>query len=270
MPGGIESLDQLNADTQANYGDGGDGLITSSQQQRNAGDTKAAILNGGRGQTTGYKKPLMISSSPADIATVTPQSTHIHSGRQLTLSTGEDTSLASGRSLLVSVAQSISLFAQAAGAKLFAAKGKIEIQAQSESIELTAMESVRITSTARTVEIAAQEEILLTSGAAYIRIKGGNIEIHAPGTIDIKGVKKTFSGPAQLNRDNPAWPKDSITQSITAFAGQSSAANYQAWAGMPYTLLADGAEVKKGVMDATGQIAIEHHATTTPLSYRAG
>lgn len=263
MPGGIESLDQLNADTQANYGDGGDGLITSSQQQRNAGDTKAAILNGGRGQTTGYKKPLMISSSPADIATVTPQSTHIHSGRQLTLSTGEDTSLASGRSLLVSVAQSISLFAQAAGAKLFAAKGKIEIQAQSESIELTAMESVRITSTARTVEIAAQEEILLTSGAAYIRIKGGNIEIHAPGTIDIKGVKKTFSGPAQLNRDNPAWPKDSITQSITAFAGQSSAANYQAWAGMPYTLLADGAEVKKGVMDATGQIAIEHHATTT-------
>uniref|UniRef100_UPI0013DFF948 DUF2345 domain-containing protein n=1 Tax=Pseudomonas viridiflava TaxID=33069 RepID=UPI0013DFF948 len=118
-------------------GDGGDGLITSSQQQRNAGDTKAAILNGGRGQTTGYKKPLMISSSPADIATVTPQSSHIHSGRQLTLSTGEDTSLASGRSLLVSVAQSISLFAQAAGAKLFAAKGKIEIQAQSESIELT-------------------------------------------------------------------------------------------------------------------------------------
>ncbi|MDU8339545.1 DUF2345 domain-containing protein, partial [Pseudomonas syringae pv. actinidiae] len=182
-------------------------------------------------------------------------------GKQLTLSTGEDTNLASGKSLLVSVAQSISLFAQTAGAKLFAAKGKVEIQAQNDSIELTAKESVRITSTARTIEIAAQEEILLTSGAAYIRIKGGNIEIHAPGTIDVKGVKKTFNGPAQLNRDNPAWPTDSIKQKLTAYAGLSSAAGYQAWAGQPYTILADGAEVKKGVMDDSGQIGIDHHVT---------
>lgn len=263
MPGGIESLDQLNADTQANYGSGGESPVSSSPQQRNGGDTKAAIMSGGRGQTSGYKKPLLVASSPADIATVTPQNTHIHSGKQLTLSTGEDTNLASGKSLLVSVAQSISLFAQAAGAKLFAAKGKVEIQAQNDSIELTAKESVRITSTARTIEIAAQEEILLTSGAAYIRIKGGNIEIHAPGTIDVKGVKKTFDGPAQLNRDNPAWPTDSIKQKLTAYAGLSSAAGYQAWAGQPYTIFADGAEVKKGVMDASGQIGIDHHVTTS-------
>nr|WP_239539393.1 MULTISPECIES: DUF2345 domain-containing protein [unclassified Pseudomonas] len=32
----------------------------------------------------------MVASSPADIATATPQDTHLHSGKDLTVSTGED------------------------------------------------------------------------------------------------------------------------------------------------------------------------------------
>ncbi|MDA3136129.1 DUF2345 domain-containing protein [Pseudomonas syringae] len=125
----------------------------------------------------------------------------------MTLSTGEDVSIASGKSLLASVAQSISLFAQNAGAKLFAAKGKIELQAQSDAMELTAQQGMKITSTAAGIEIAAQEGILLTSGGGYIRIKDGNIEIHAPGTIDVKGAKKTFSGPTSLSHGYNAMPK---------------------------------------------------------------
>ncbi|RMP26470.1 hypothetical protein ALQ26_04565, partial [Pseudomonas amygdali pv. lachrymans] len=98
------------------------------------------------------QQPLLIASSPADIATATPKSTHLHSGKHLTLSPGEDVSIASGKSLLASVAQSISLFAQNAGAKLFAAKGKIELQAQSDAMELTAQQGVKITSTAAGIE----------------------------------------------------------------------------------------------------------------------
>jgi type VI secretion system secreted protein VgrG len=263
MQGGVDSLKQLNADTQLNYGSAEKGMAGTTGQLRNAGDTEAAISSGGRGQTSGYHKPLLIASAPADIAAATPQNTHLHSGKQLTLSTGEDINLASGKSLLASVAESISLFAQAAGAKLFAAKGNIEIQAQNDRIELTARDSVRITSTARTVEIAAQDEILLTSGGAYIRIKDGNIDIHAPGTVDVKGVKKTIGGPAQLNRDNPAWPTASISKTLTLVAGQSSAAGYQSWKGMPYTVFADGAQVGKGVMDASGRVTVEHHVTTS-------
>ncbi|MEE5072787.1 DUF2345 domain-containing protein, partial [Pseudomonas alliivorans] len=156
-----------------------------------------------------------------------------------------------------------SLFAQNAGAKLFAAKGKIELQAQSDAMELTAQQGVKITSTAAGIEIAAQEGILLTSGGGYIRIKDGNIEIHAPGTIDIKGAKKTLSGPAQLNRENPAWPESSVTQSLSFFAGNTNAGSSSAWAGMPYKLYAGGSMIKQGVMDKTGMIDVDHHPTTT-------
>ncbi|MNV33489.1 hypothetical protein D3C71_1248570 [compost metagenome] len=121
---------------------------------------------------------------------------------------------------------------------------------------------MRITSTGRSVEIAAQDEILLTSGGAYIRIKDGNIDIHAPGTVDVRGVKKTFKGPAQLNRDNPAWPTGSVRQTLALAVGKTSAAGFQPWAGMPYTLFADGLQVAKGVMDGSGRIAVDHHVTT--------
>ncbi|HEK1010973.1 TPA: DUF2345 domain-containing protein, partial [Pseudomonas putida] len=97
-----------------------------------------------------------------------------------------------------SVVQSISLFAQNAGAKLFAANGKVELEAQSDAMELTALQNMKLTSLEQLIEMSAQKEILLTSGGAYIRIKGSNIEVHAPGTIDIKGAKKTLDAPASM------------------------------------------------------------------------
>ncbi|MFU0498796.1 DUF2345 domain-containing protein, partial [Pseudomonas syringae pv. actinidiae] len=207
MQEGLDSLTQLNSDADVTYGsDDGAPSQGPGEQQRNGGDTAWAIRSGGRGKTPGYQQPLLIASSPADIATATPKSTHLHSGKHLTLSTGEDVSIASGKSLLASVAQSISLFAQNAGAKLFAAKGRIELQAQSDAMELTAQQGLKITSLAQLVEMSAQKEILLTSGGAYVRIVRGDIEVHAPGTIDIKGAKKALSGPASMDYSNNALP----------------------------------------------------------------
>jgi type VI secretion system secreted protein VgrG len=55
------------------------------------------------------------------------------------------------------------------------------VQAHSNDIELTAHKAVRLASVTDNIEAAAKQEILLTSGGAYVRIKDGNIEIHAPG-----------------------------------------------------------------------------------------
>jgi type VI secretion system secreted protein VgrG len=212
----------------------------------------------GNATSQGYDAPLIVASAPADIATVTPENIQLHSGRHTSLSSGEDINLASAGSLLVSVGRSISLFARDAGAKLFAAKGKVEIQAQDDAIELTAKDSVRITSTARTIEIAAQEEILLTCGGAFIRLKNGDIQIHAPGTIDIKAAKKNIGGASRMDREQTPWPQSTAGQTLTLLAGQSSAASHQPWTGMPYTVFADGVEIEKGVMSSDGKISVEH------------
>jgi type VI secretion system secreted protein VgrG len=108
--------------------------------------------------------------------------------------------------VVASIADRISIFVQKAGMKLFAGKGKIEIQAHADNIELTAQKSVKVLSATERIEVAAKQEILLTSGGAYIRLSGGNIEIHAPGKIGIKGGTHNFSGPVSLPYPMPLPP----------------------------------------------------------------
>ena len=144
-----------------------------------------------------YSEPIIHISSPAGILHTTPKSTTIANGEDLHLTQGQDLNLATGRNMAASIQQSLSLFvagvdsktrqAVNSAIKLFAGKGKIEIQAQSDNIELTAQKDVKILSTQQKVEIVALKNILFTAGGAYIKLSGGNVEIHAPGKVSIKG-----------------------------------------------------------------------------------
>src|SRR5690606_10497981 len=93
------------------------------------------------------------------------------------------------------------------GIKLFAAKGKVDVQAQSDEMALTAEKDLKITSTEHSVNLAAAEEVLLVCGGAYVRIKGGNIDLHAPGKIDVKGVLQRLGGPTQMLTTLPQMPE---------------------------------------------------------------
>ncbi|WP_432778486.1 type VI secretion system Vgr family protein [Burkholderia gladioli pv. alliicola] len=160
---------------------------------------------GGTGNANVFKSPVMLVASPSGIALSTQESVHVSSDEQTNLISGQSTFIASGKSLVASVAEKISLFVQNAGMKLFAAKGKVEIQAHSDDIELSAQKTVKVLSATEKIEVAAQQEILLTSGGAYIRIKDGNIEIHAPGKVDVKGASHAFTGPTQLHTNLGAF-----------------------------------------------------------------
>jgi len=265
LQAGLDSLTQLNADADVTYGnDNSSPSQGPSEQQRNGGDTAWAIRSGGRGKTPGYQKPLLIASSPADIATATPQNTHLHSGKHLTVSTGEDVSIASGKSLLASVVQSISLFAQNAGAKLFAAKGKVELQAQNDEMLLTSLQNMKLSSTAAGIEIAAKDGILLTSGGGYIRIKGGNIEIHAPGTIDVKGAKKVFSGGTSLSHSFNEMPK---TDFADPYVIKKLSTGEPAPGVKVEVTRADGS-VMQYVSDAAGKIPVQQSQIAELLNIR--
>jgi type VI secretion system secreted protein VgrG len=199
----IEALSQASEAHQAeSLNDGHDALKTFTDATQNSAQGSQSgggrTAGGGTGSANAFKAPVMLLASPSGIAVSTQQSVHVSSDQQTNLVSGQSTFIASGKSLVASVAQKISLFVQNAGMKLFAAKGKVEIQAHSDNIEVTAQKSAKIISATENIEAAAKQEILLTSGGAYIRIKDGNIEIHAPGKIDIKGAQHSFAGPAQM------------------------------------------------------------------------
>ncbi|KWE52174.1 type VI secretion protein ImpA [Burkholderia ubonensis] len=182
----------------------------ATQNSVAGGASGGRTAGGGTGNANAFKGPVMLFGSPAGIALSTQQSTHVAADQHVNLVSGRSTHIASGKSLVASVKDKLSLFVQNAGMKLFAAKGKVEIQAQSDNLELTAQNAMRILSANERVEIAAKQEILVTCAGAYIRIANGNIEIHAPGKIDVKGSQHSFNGPAQMPYPLPGFNKSEL------------------------------------------------------------
>ncbi|MGQ7246801.1 type VI secretion system Vgr family protein [Halomonas sp. V046] len=195
-----DDIKQASDDAQGTYG------VADASRDLDQSTARGAS-QGGRGEADHFKRPWLHLASPAGIAMSTPQSTHLAQGKSLSITSGEDINLATGKSLIASLSQRLSLFVQRAGIKLFAAQGKVEVQAQSDNLELTAEKDVTVTSTENRVHIDAKEEILLSSGGGYIRLKGGNIEIHGPGKIDVKGAQHSFAGPASLNSQLQELPE---------------------------------------------------------------
>ncbi|WP_334043875.1 type VI secretion system Vgr family protein [Burkholderia ambifaria] len=224
----VESMSQVSEMHQAeSLGTGHDALKQFTDATRNsvpgatAGGGRTA--GGGTGNANAFKEPVMLFASPAGIGVASQQSVHLASDRQTNIVSGESTFITSGKSLIAGIRDRISLFAQNAGMKLFAAKGNVEVQAHADNIELTAQKTVKMMAATEAVDVAAKQEILLTSGGAYIRIKGGNIEIHAPGKIDFKGAQHQFSGPASMQYPLPAMPGGTCKQCVlNAHSGRES------------------------------------------------
>ena len=157
------------------------------------------------------QQPLLVLSAPAGIAALTEQSQTVSAGANLNLVAQRDSNQTTGRRWLHNVGQHISLFVAGVkdkvSLKLIAAKGKVQVQAQSDAMELTADRELTITSAKGAVTLAASKEILLTSGGGYIRIAGGNIEIHCPSAVSVKGASHSLTGPASLSVPMPTFAK---------------------------------------------------------------
>ncbi|MDN0084095.1 DUF2345 domain-containing protein, partial [Crenobacter sp. SG2305] len=212
------------------------------------------------------QQPLLILSAPAGIASVTEQSHTVAAGTNLDLVAQRDTNQTSGRRWIHNVGQHLSLFVAGVkdqiAMKLIAAKGKVQVQAQSDSVEITGDKDVQITSCKERVTIAAKDEILLTSGGGYIRLKGGNIEVHCPGTVSVKGAEHVLSGPDRMTVAHPAFPDSIPKQRFGLKVNHSFVEGDHAVAGMPFKLYADGAMIKQGVLDETGHIPVDHSVLT--------
>lgn len=158
----------------------------------------------GDGVRNEFATPHLVLSSPAGIATTTPESTHVHSGDHLALTAGSHVSLAAGKSLFASVKEKISLFASKSGIKLFAAAGKVEIQAQSDNVEIIAEQVLKLISAKANIEITAAKEILLNAGGSYLRINAQGIEHGTGGTWVAHAGQHKLEGPKNLNVVNQA------------------------------------------------------------------
>ena len=247
--------------------DGYDALKTFTDATQNsiAGPSSGGITaGGGTGNANGFTDPIMLLASPAGIALSTQKSNQIYAGEQINVVSGQSTFIATGKSLVASIAEKISLFVQNAGMKLFAAKGKIEIQAHSGNIELTAQKTLSLVSATDSIEAAAKQEILLTAGGAYIRISDGNIEMHAPGLISIKGTQHSFSGPTTYARAMNSWPDMPLDEQFIL----RHQATGEPMANRRFQIMRSDGSIILGRTDAQGRTGVQKSSLSEPLKFK--
>ncbi|MCG8190871.1 DUF2345 domain-containing protein, partial [Brenneria goodwinii] len=116
-----------------------------------------------------------------------------------------DGDISIGKSFRVAVRETLSLFAQRLGIKLLAAAGKVEVQAQSDAMDLLAQKQLTVASQDDRVVVTAKTELLLNCGGAFIRIKDGQIELGAPNNALLKTPVVQRMGSASI--EPPVLPQ---------------------------------------------------------------
>jgi type VI secretion system secreted protein VgrG len=229
-------------------------------------------ISGGNGSAAAFSEPQMQLSAPSGIAAASPKDAIFTAKASASISAGHDINAASQGNLFHAVKAGISLFTygkagnaekpnQEIGIRLHAASGKVSSQSQADATRITADKAVTVSSVTKSVNVTAREHVLLTAQGAYLKLAGGNIEIHGPGKIAFKASMKELAGPKSASLSLPALPKSQAMIDGTDkpfFSQQINASHYidvfGEFAGLPYQVWQKGKAVQlaSGQLDAAG------------------
>ncbi|BAN48060.1 type VI secretion system Vgr family protein [Metapseudomonas resinovorans] len=208
------------------------------------------------------KASVALLSAPQGIALTSGNHLQLAAERNLIANAGNDASVSVVKRLFIGVGEGVSLFVRKLGLKLIANQGAVQIQAQNDRMELIARHGLDIVSSEDEIHISAKKKIVLNAGGTYISLDACGIESGTQGDYLIKAAHFDYQGPASMTAAHPAYPKLESSPTLRLSILQVPNASMLAWAGMPYTLYADGAPVDQGVLDASGEVAIQHAVIT--------
>ncbi|MEO4175986.1 type VI secretion system Vgr family protein [Acinetobacter pittii] len=168
-----------------------------------------------------FQSAVMLLASPKSIAVSSNEDIHLSANGQLTQSAGDSINISTQKNIVSHASQKISLFAAQEGARLFAGKGKVEIQAQGDALDVIARKGVQITSTEDTVFITSPTEINLTASGSQIKLNGSGIFPVTGGKLEVKAGQHLFMGGSSINPPALDLPDCSAKQSDAAKNGSA-------------------------------------------------
>ncbi len=218
--------------------------VDLAPHQQLAKDLESA--EGGAGQNSAA---LIAQYADGGFVSATPKSSISYSGLQQNILAQQHIQAVAGQRVNINAGRGISLFAHQDGMKHIARAGRLDLQAQQDSIGIAANRDVTISASEGDIVIAAKNSLTLLCGGAYIKIADGKIELGCAGDFTVKAAKHKWDGPASREADLPFFPAADHTNWL-----KLDLDGYQGapMAGVPYTLhFADGRR-KDGTLDGNG------------------
>lgn len=145
------------------------------------------------------KQQAILLSAPSGIAQVTPASVQLAAGENVMVTAGQNADFSVVKKFTLAVGDILSLFAHKLGIKMYASAGKVDIQAQSDALNLFAKQQLSIASSDDGVVISAKKQILLTSGGSYIKIDSNGIEAGTGKNVVLKCIAVQQQGATSMN-----------------------------------------------------------------------
>ncbi|MGQ4696164.1 type VI secretion system tip protein VgrG [Enterobacter asburiae] len=211
---------------------------------------------------TDLKKAALLVSAPEGIAQVTGKSLQQSAGDNIISTSGGNTDFSVLKTFTVAAGERVSLFAQKLGIKMFAGKGKVEIQAQGDEMTLDALKDIRISSSEGKVIISAKQEIVLTSGGGYIRIADGTVECAAPDKIIERGAVWQKFGGQSISQAMQSWENTdfAITPEVRRLSDDSPVA------GLKLGLTGGDGTQQSLATSASGTTAVQNNVNVDSLN----
>lgn len=161
-------------------------------------------------QVRDLEAAVLLASAPHGVAVTSGEHMQLAAGGHLFTTTGGNADAAIGGNYTVAAGNAVSLFANTQGMKLYAGAGKVDVQAQADALELTALKGVTIASTSDAVTLNAHKALVLMCGGAYIKLEGGMVEIGSAAEIRLNGLLRV--GPPSTRRQAlPLMPEQEKT-----------------------------------------------------------
>ena len=151
------------------------------------------------------QQPVIVAGAPGGIALSTPQHIQLSANHNQMLTSGGSTEISALKRMVLAAKTGFVAFVQELGMKLVAAKGKVEIQAQSDGMDVTACKALSVTSTDDEIIISAKKKITLQCGGSYITIDPAKIENGTGGNFYIKSADFDYDGPSKLDAPFPKF-----------------------------------------------------------------
>ncbi|GLC95631.1 type IV secretion protein Rhs [Cupriavidus sp. TA19] len=184
-------------------------MNAASQSKAEIADLKAE--NGWlRDSLNDLKQAVMMLAAPNGVAVTTPDRVSVAAGRDVNVATKAGFNVSALAKIAIAAGEALSLFASRCGIKVFAAKGKVEIQAQADAMDVFAHKQVHIASASEDVVINAAKKAVIGSSGAYLVFDNHSATFHCSGAFKVKAASFTFEGPDGKDFALPTLPNSQL------------------------------------------------------------
>ncbi|MGV2455005.1 UNVERIFIED_CONTAM: type VI secretion system Vgr family protein [Acinetobacter seifertii] len=210
-------------------------------------------------QIAKFEKALLLLSSPDGIALSTSEDIHISADAQINQIAGDSINISTQKNVIAHAQNRLSLFAVQSGLKAVAAQGRVEIQAQSDALDVLANKGITISSTEDRIEISSPKEIVITGASSQITLNGSGIFPKTGGKFQVNAGQHVFQGGASASIKSSLPPPPKRGQGVLELLHDYSHGAFVKGAG--YTVTDNLGKVVNGKLDDKGFARVSGLAT---------